>query len=544
MLKPGIWPPQKPRTTASHAELSFYAALAQQLPKDWYCWHSLRIRVPGHPDAEADFVIADPKGKILIIEVKGGQIEERDGFWYSNSIRLNPAPREQAHRFLREFLQLLHSKQISPPPCGIATCFPDTEFSAQPTQGDMAGCVLGAQDLNWLEQALPDVMVRALPRGFKPRGKWLQAIHDLWGEVWVPKMDFGLQVRVQKEDLIRLDSEQFDVLQGLMENDSVLVVGAAGTGKTAIALALARKLAREGKRVLVLCFTEALAHWVDRQIGASNPAVWAVKRYAVELLKQAGKEVVIEDTPEFWSAVALRAVTEALPLPDLEWDAVVIDESQDFSEDDWLLVDELSRGRLLWAFWDPDQAFWTDRRVCEELFGARFRLQNRYRCPGEVQMLAGCYLGEEPDSGILSACTEQRVVAVRPCAGSGAVLEQIGFEIDRLLASGLETSDIAVLSLRGAAEPGSIVHQQLIGTHQVVRADDPRAGSSVVVETFLRFKGLERPAVIITDVGLALNKPDYTKRMYIALTRALSVVRIIDTRPVLIQDQILKLICR
>jgi hypothetical protein len=63
-----------------------------------------------------------------------------------------------------------------------------------------------------------------------------------------------------------------------------------------------------------------------------------------------------------------------------------------------------------------------------------------------------------------------------------------------------------------------------------VRAHDPGAGTNVVVETFLRFKGLERPAIIITDVSLAIDKPDYKKRMYIALTRALSTARIVDTR--------------
>ena len=36
--------------------------------------------------------------------------------------------------------------------------------------------------------------------------------------------------------------------------------------------------------------------------------------------------------------------------------------------------------------------------------------------------------------------------------------------------------------------------------------------------------GLERRVMIITDVHLALEKTDYAKRMYIALTRALATV--------------------
>jgi hypothetical protein len=158
-------------------------------------------------------------------------------------------------------------------------------------------------------------------------------------------------------------------------------------------------------------------------------------------------------------------------------------------------------------------------------------------------MLAGCYLGQTADTAALRRASEQNVIAVRPCPGAGTVLERIGFEIDRLMGSGLEASDIAVLSLRGAAEPGSIVHRESIGTHRVVCAHDPEAGTNVVAETFLRFKGLERPAIIITDVSLAIDKPDYMKRMYIALTRALSTARIIDTRDSLLCDPFLGPLC-
>ena len=88
MLKPGLWPPTKPRTTESHAERRVYEALGHQLPQGWYAWHSLCIRVPGHADAEADFVIADPSRGVLILEIKGGRIEQPDGPWYSNGVQV------------------------------------------------------------------------------------------------------------------------------------------------------------------------------------------------------------------------------------------------------------------------------------------------------------------------------------------------------------------------------------------------------------------------------------------------------------------------
>lgn len=538
--KPGLYPPNKPRVTPSRAEHAVYEALSSHMPQGWYAWHSLRIRVPGHPDAEADFLIADPKQGILILEVKGGRIEQRDGMWFSNGESLKHAPREQANRFLRELVELLKSQNISPPPCGIATCFPDTEFSAGPSEGDLADCVLGSQDLRWVEEALPTIMECALAKGYKPKGNWIQAVHRLWGEVWTPRLDFGLQARIQKDERIRLDGEQFKALHGLIDNKSVLVLGGAGTGKTALAAALAQKLAGSRKKVLMLCFTEALAQWLAGQMRSENLEVWALKRYAVELLRLSGKEVMAEESQAFWRDVSLEAALDALPSLPLSWDALIVDESQDLEENDWALVAELSKNKTLWAFWDPEQAFWQDRKVREELFGTRFRLQTRYRCPEGVMLLAGCYIGKEADAGALLRTIDPDVLSLRSCPGPGAVLDQISYEIDRLEGSGLGASDIAVLSLRGAGELGSIVHHNRIGTHRLVRADHPDASSNVVVETFLRFKGLERPAIIITDVGLALDKPDYARRMYIALTRSLSTVRIIDAAAYLSRDPILK----
>jgi ATP:corrinoid adenosyltransferase len=538
MLKPGLWPPNKPRSTESHAELAVYDALSKQLPRGWYAWHSLRIRVPGHPDAEADFIIADPAGGVLILEVKGGRIEERDGLWFSNGKLLKPAPREQAHRFLNELLQLLRSKDIRPPPCGIATCFPDTEFSSQPAQSDLAGTVIGAQDLHWLDQALPALMQTALVKGFRAKGPWLRTIHDLWGERWVPKMDFGLRARIEMEERLRLDDEQFAVLEGLLENVSVLVTGGAGTGKTVLALTLARKLAEAGKKVLMLCFTEALAHWLRSQVDLPNLAVWPIKRYAVELLRLAGREPAVEETAAFWNSVVPKAVLEVLSVDNPGWDAVVVDEVQDLNDYDWLMIEELSRNGIRWAFQDPEQSFWTDRHTPDQLFQTRYQLSKKYRCTAPVLQLAQCYLSGEPEASMPRGLDSESV-AIRSCPGPGKVIESIANEINGFKRSGLAGSDIVVLSLRGAGEPGAIVHCDRIGTHQVVRADSPQAGSSVVTETFLRFKGLERSAVIITDVGLAIEKPDYRKRMYIALTRTLSAVRIIDTADSLARDPIL-----
>jgi len=180
----GLWPREAPRKTKSEAEKKVYNALKTSLPKGWYAWHSLRLRSKKKGEfREADFTIADPsRPSLLILEVKGGQIEERDGRWYQNSKPLKIAPLDQAHGFLNRLVERFKDKRANRPTIGVASCYPDTFFSQQPTQDDLQGLVIGGQDLPYLDKILKDVMERAVPDPWPVKGPWIKSLHDLWGE--------------------------------------------------------------------------------------------------------------------------------------------------------------------------------------------------------------------------------------------------------------------------------------------------------------------------------------------------------------------------
>jgi hypothetical protein len=56
--------------------------------------------------SEADFIIADPnRPSVLILEVKGGQITQRDGRWLQNNIPLKTSPLDQAFIFRRQLIE-------------------------------------------------------------------------------------------------------------------------------------------------------------------------------------------------------------------------------------------------------------------------------------------------------------------------------------------------------------------------------------------------------------------------------------------------------
>ncbi len=87
-----LWPVEAPRCTKSAAETAVWSGLKKQLPDGWTAWHSLRIRDGKNYLGEGDFVLAHPLHGLLVLEVKGGRVEQRDGRWFSNAIPLEKAP--------------------------------------------------------------------------------------------------------------------------------------------------------------------------------------------------------------------------------------------------------------------------------------------------------------------------------------------------------------------------------------------------------------------------------------------------------------------
>ena len=74
-----------------------------------------------------------------------------------------------------------------------------------------------------------------------------------------------------------------------------------------------------------------------------------------------------------------------------------------------------------------------------------------------------------------------------------------------------------------------------LGTHRLSRADAVDASTSIVADTFLCFKGQERPFVVITELVRG-PRMKYDTRMHIALTRARAGVIIVCDELALAED--------
>ncbi|HOA14111.1 MAG TPA: ATP-binding domain-containing protein, partial [Myxococcota bacterium] len=156
-------------------------------------------------------------------------------------------------------------------------------------------------------------------------------------------------------------------------------------------------------------------------------------------------------------------------------------------------------------------------------------LPNAYRCPPPIMALANGLIDGNPDMELIRRGVEDRTIRLLVAVNGNQYATQTEREITRLISEGLEPGDITMISLAGQSATNTVIKHPELAHQKLVRADAADATAHVVADTFLRFKGLERPAVIVTDLDDLRVNDRMATRLHIALTRALDFVRIVGT---------------
>ncbi|MGY1703528.1 ATP-binding domain-containing protein [Geodermatophilus sp. SYSU D00697] len=146
-----------------------------------------------------------------------------------------------------------------------------------------------------------------------------------------------------------LTRDQARVLDMLAAFSRVEIRGGAGSGKTWLAVEKARRLAAEGKRVALMCYSRGLAEFLKRRVEGLP------KRQRPDYVGTFhnlgigwGVPPGSDDDSGYWEEfLPARMVSLAADLPpEQRFDAIVIDEGQDFADSWWDAV--------LAALRDPD----------------------------------------------------------------------------------------------------------------------------------------------------------------------------------------------
>ncbi|MEI9865320.1 MAG: DNA/RNA helicase domain-containing protein [Limisphaerales bacterium] len=160
---------------------------------------------------------------------------------------------------------------------GYAVVMPDVSFSAQSPEWESWQVI----DHEVLKKSISSALRRVAdeqrklhpkPPATEPNASTLRVLQQLLRPDFEIVVTRGTQIEETELQLLHLTEEQFVILDTLADNERCLVEGAAGTGKTMLALEYARRSATAGRRTLLICFNRLLGDWLDRQVAESGHA--------------------------------------------------------------------------------------------------------------------------------------------------------------------------------------------------------------------------------------------------------------------------------
>lgn len=537
---------------APPGEKALYTALQEGSETgDWIVLHSLGIADHVRQvEGEADFVVIVPATGILVIEVKSHQAIDRrcDGTWkLGNDAPTARGPFQQAGEAmhsLRNFLEKKHVDLRSVPMLSAVWFTSVRARTMLPTNPEWHGWqVLDSEDM----KAVPAAVLRTLVAGTKhlddkikhfsyggvgPDGETADRIAGLLRPKFELATVAGDRRRARESQMTSFVEEQFLALDAAAENRSVLFSGPAGSGKTFLAMESARRELAAGKQGRLLCFNRLLGKRLSADMADLNGLM--VSTFHNEMLRLAGlTHAPSNPAPEFWSEELPERAMDALidGGTTLTSDFLIVDEIQDIATDLYLdvldlMVDGgLKEGRVL-LFGDFErQAIYESETGRERLrarapYLASYKLmlncRNLPRIGYQVNLLSHLQPGYQQfrrlDDGVdptfhqYQAGQDQSALLVAAIRG----LREEGYELN----------EIVVLSPTRESSTATRTEDQWL--RQILKAADglPARRGQVQYSTIHAFKGLESPAVVITDLDQTTTNDSFDALLYVGLTRA------------------------
>jgi hypothetical protein len=543
--------------TPSRAEQRVYVALQEQLPDSYVVFHSVawisRLQSGEAADGETDFLIAHPELGLLAIEVKGGgvRVDYSTGQWSSVDAQGRDHaisnPFKQAVRGKHSILAKLREHPdwrrlgIGRIAVGHGVLLPDVTDGRRLRGPDAPAEILGdgsdiSQIRRWIEgvfehwrgsgAGLPEASGMLGPAG-------VDLVRRVFARVVEVRPLLSHSAAREEDERLRLTAEQVCVLDLLSRQRRVAVSGGAGTGKTLLAVEKAKRLAAEGFSTLLTCFNRPLADHMQSlcagieglEVASFHQVceVWAKAALGVkqDVLAQAKLH---HPRGDHFALHLPTAFTLAVEVLTKRYDAVVVDEGQDFSDEFWLPL-ELSLAdpdrSPLYVFFDENQAVYRladgfpmnlspvglskNCRNTTTIHMAAFR---HYTGPiTEPPPVAGAPIVRLADESM-----ERQARAISRLVARLLTEEQFKpHDVVVLIADRARRSDYERALLKTALPSGVAW-----GTKSAVRG-------SVLIDTVVRFKGLEALAAVVW-LGARAETLDGRETLYVGLSRARSIL--------------------
>ena len=515
--------PEKPRDfdPASQEGLMFEALAL--LPEDYYVFHSFRItdtKDNTFHESETDFVIFNRTKGIICLEAKAGQVRYENGCWlYGNGLPMhNGGPFNQASANKYKLMRYISNSKMAfvLEKCKFfhAVWYPSVsneylKSMILPSEGDKA-IVLTKEALINTEEFIDRIYALRLPSHVETKLSEIES-KRLVREIFCPQFNVfpsaSFEADLKKIVFHRLLGEQAGILNFLDEQFTAAINGAAGTGKTMIAVEKARRHATAGERVLFLCFNTQLKIYLEENYSGELIDYYTIAGFACKTCNTAKP-----DYDELKEKLEDYYISGTFP-----YKHVIIDEGQDFGSE---IIEETEIVQLI-----HDAIVDTDQGGTFYVFYDRLQLIQAREMPSfigdldcRLTLYRNCRNTENIAVTSLRPITERKpkvfegAVKGKPakihfCDSAQNEKKRIDSIIDKLVADGYR--DIVLLTCK--TEATSILSDFV---------NNRKYRNKYLFTTCRKFKGLEADAVILLDVDKTTFEKENVLLFYVGTSRA------------------------
>lgn len=501
--------------------------------EQWHVLHSLNLsRHVYQQMGEIDFVVVIPGKGLLVLEVKGSDYVGFDGQRWIFGQGPNPitkpiSPFVQAKDNMISLRNYVGGQlsTLSGMAFGYCVVLPRCGRIRHPSPEWDAHHLITADDL--ARTPLPALLLKSLEawrdnlRTSPSTSRWFQG--NLPARQQAPQVVQLLRprfevfeppsARAQRRDaeLKRYSEVQFGALDSMSDNPRTLFLGPAGTGKTLLALEAARRALAQGKRVLLTCFNRALAERLRGQLEPDERLV--VNTLQGHMMDVAGLTYDPTYDDAFWKQeLPEKAIGVILndTTGQYVFDEVIADEAQDLVREPFLDFLDLStrnglRGGSLRLFGDFDkQAIYAfDKTALDDLrrrrldHFVRYRLYANCRNPRPIADRVTAWI--KPDPGYTRVMRDEGFgpPQLLPYDDADEQVEALAGALEDLAGRGVPLDDIVILSARARESCAGRLGTPWAERLTPLEESEP---GKIRYTTIHKFKGLEAPVVILTDV--------------------------------------------